>query len=325
MFFSPATWSRYREELLPYWRRIAAVNDFYGADPAGPRSFDEFPPTYRPGEVFTDHWGCVWENITPGMQGIISHHPLGDWAAWSSYQAPDPLQWAEYVPRDWAGLQRNIQENQQRKYLSGPGERFWERVHFVRGYQATMLDLADDSSRITRLIDLVLEYNFKLIDHALTYDVDGLGFGDDWGEQNRLMVSPEMWRRYFKPGYREMFQRVRRAGKQVFFHTDGHLLPVIPDLIECGVTILNVQFGGNGIDRVAELCRGRVCVAIDLDRQWVMPYGTPEDVKAHVRQVVAKLDNGHGGVILWGDVYPDTPLANIRAFCEVFEELRAGA
>ena len=322
-YFSAATWQKYREALEPIAARMA--NDFVAYP--GPRTdYDAMPPTYRKGEVYTDLWGCVWENCADGMEGIITHHPFADdWTRFELYLPPDPLTTADKVP--WnrqefeAQLQRNVRAG---KFIMAGWERFWERVHFLRGYEPTMIDLALNEPKLRKLIQMVVDWDVRSVCKYLQYDeVDCIVFGDDLGEQTRLMVSAEMWREFFLEGYRTMFQEVKKAGRYVYFHTDGYLLPVIPDLIEAGADVINLQVRPNGIDSIREAYLDRVCVSVDIDRQRIMPWGTPEDVKAHIRQIYGLMRGAKGGLWVKMDVYPDTPLKNVIAMREVFDELRA--
>lgn len=320
--FSCATWQKYRESLEPIAARMA--NDFSAY--AGPRTnYDEMPPSYRAGDIFTDAWGCVWDCKVDGLEGIISHHPLADdWAGFDQFRTPDPLRTVDKVawnPQAYEkGLVRNVAAG---KFIVGGWDRFWERVHFLRGYENTMMDMALEDPRLSQLIEMIVEYNIASIQKFLQYsEVDCIAFGDDWGEQNRLMVSTEMWRHYFFDGYRRMFQAVKAAGRYVYFHTDGYLLPIIPDLIEAGADIINLQSRPNGIQQIHDACCNKVCVSVDIDRQHYMPFGTPEELKAHIREIDTVMQAKLGGVWVKMDIYPDTPLANIEAMCEVFDELR---
>ncbi len=319
--FSPATWQRYREALEPIAARMP--NDF--GVYAGPRrDYDQMPPTYRKGDIYTDPWGCVWECRVDGMQGIIRRHPLEDWSGFDAYHFPDPAQTADLAPWDRASFEDGLKALAGAgKYILTGGERLWERLHFLRGYQNTMLDLADGEPRLRKLIDRIVDYNLWAIQKYLQYpEVDCIAFGDDWGEQHRLMVSPRMWREYFFPGYRAMFQAVKQSGRAVYFHTDGYLIPIVPDLIEAGADIINLQYRPNGLSAIHEVCFGKVCVSVDIDRQYVMPWGTPDEMKGHIREIYQTMEGWRGGLWVKMDVYPDTPLENIQAMCEVFEELR---
>ena len=116
-----------------------------------------------------------------------------------------------------------------------------------------------------------------------------------------------------KPAYAKLFAQVRSAGAKVYLHTDGYILDIIPDLIECGVTILNPQDLVNGLDQLAETAKGRVHIDLDIDRQSVTVFGTPLEIDAHIRRCVETLGSRDGGLSLVYGAYPGTPPENVAA------------
>ena len=105
-------------------------------------------------------------------------------------------------------------------------------------------------------------------------------------------------------------------------HTDGHIVPIIKDLIECGVSVLNPQIGANGLDNLVRECKGKVCVSLDLDRQ-SFPFWGPAEIDAHVHEAVDKLGSPQGGLWLSAECGPDVPIDNIEAICQALEKYRA--
>lgn len=104
-------------------------------------------------------------------------------------------------------------------------------------------------------------------------------------------------------------------------HTDGHIWEIIPDLIECGVNVVNPQVRANGLENLARVCKGKVCVNLDLDRQ-MFPFGTPADIDAHVREAVETLGSPEGGLWLQAEIGPDVPLENVEAIAAALEKYR---
>ena len=102
-------------------------------------------------------------------------------------------------------------------------------------------------------------------------------------------------------------------------HSDEQIYPIILDLIECGVNIINPQFRANGLDNLVKTCKGKVCVNLDLDRQ-MFPFCTPEDIDDHIREAVEKLGSPEGGLMLLAECAPDVPLENIEAICSSLEK-----
>ena len=117
-----------------------------------------------------------------------------------------------------------------------------------------------------------------------------------------------------------MFDKVTSAGMHVHFHSDGFIVDIIPDLIDLGARVINCQANVIGLDVLKKKFAGSVCFRTDLDRQKIVPFGTPAEVKRHVRDVFDHLGTSKGGLIACGEIGPDTPLENIAAMYEAFME-----
>ncbi len=286
----PATWKKYREDLEEIVIRHPLI---FGEYKKGSRNFDEFRGLYREG-THTDEWGCVWKNIRGGLDAIVVHHPLSSWDAFESYTPPEP---GEGLPHGF----------------------MFQRLYYLRGFENLMMDFVDEPPQLHRLIDMVLSYNLAVVRKWVARKPKMVHFGDDLGMQDRLPMSPEHFRKYLKPCYAQIFGMCRDAGIHVYFHSDGHILEVIDDLIECGVTVINPQIRANTLDGLVEVCKGKVCVNLDLDRQ-LFPFCTPKDIDEHIREAVAKLGSKQGGLMLVAECEPDVPLENIEAICQALEK-----
>jgi len=182
------------------------------------------------------------------------------------------------------------------------------------------MDITSESPELSVLLDKLLKHKFDFIKQWLDLDIDGVIFYDDWGTNHRLMIRPLLWRKYFKPCYKKMFELVHKADKHVFFHSDGNVLDIIPDLIEIGVDALNVQVSLIGIDVLSERFGGKICFLSDIDRQRLLPFGTPKEIERHVKHIIRKLGNFNGGLIAWGEINVDVPLENAKAMLRAFNK-----
>jgi len=137
---------------------------------------------------------------------------------------------------------------------------------------------------------------------------------DDWGTQRSLIISPEMWRKLFKPLYAEYVSILHSRGKYAFFHTDGNVESIFGDFIEIGFDAVNSQLFCMNIEALASAYKGRITFWGEIDRQWVLPFGTPSDVRQAVMRVRRALDDGSGGVIAqceWGIRDPAENIATV--------------
>jgi hypothetical protein len=118
-----------------------------------------------------------------------------------------------------------------------------------------------------------------------------------------------------------MFSKVKAAGLDVWFHSDGNIIDILPDLIELGVDVLNCQSSVMEMGRLREFA-GEVCFRTDVDRQQVLPYVSPAGVRAFIDQLFHDLGTADGGIVACGEISEDVPLENIRAMYDAFLEFK---
>lgn len=317
----PATWRKHRKNLEEIVLRHPKIFPDYKE---GSIDFDIIDnPTYRRGKV-TDSWGCVWENIEEGLDGLVVGHPLDDWEKLDTYTPPDPITQEERggIP-DWEKRREWIKElkSQGRLARGGlPHGFMYMRLYYLRGFENLMIDIALDDPRLERLINMVLDYNIRFINKWLELGIDIMDFGDDLGNQDRLPISPEKFRRYLKPCYKKMFSLCREKNVYVYLHSDGHILEIIDDLIECGINVINPQVRANTIEGLEKVAKGKVCIDLDLDRQ-LFPFATPKEIREHIETAVERLNSPNGGLMLIAECEPDVPLENIEAICDTLEDI----
>jgi hypothetical protein len=257
-----------------------------------------------------DSWGVRWESERDGILGLPVGHPLEDWGEFNSYEPPDPNRLEFRAPSS---------PRVDQGYLLAWGGNLFERAQWLRGYEGLLMDIAEGSGRVRDLLDMIVCHNLALIARWEGCDIDGVEFWDDWGTQDALMIAPSDWRKLFRPRYAEIFDAVHALGFDVHFHSDGQILDIVDDLMEIGADVMNCQIAVMDRARFDSLVRGRICLRSDLDRQHVLPHGVPEEVRLHVRDVVARF-NKNGGVIGCGEIGPDVPLANVEAMFAAFQE-----
>lgn len=280
----------------------------------GMPKIEHLPLEYRSG-TNTDGWGVTWENDRDGMLGIPVGHPLADWSAFGRW-SPPPNPDGEWL----AGFQKGLEESGHGHYAMLGGTNLFERMQWLRGYENLMCDLALDAEEAYLLRDRIVDHTLEYILEAVKTDADGFHFGDDWGTQLSLITSPSTWRRFFKPAYARMFEPCRAAGKDVHFHSDGVTREIMRDLVDVGVNVLNVQHTIMDIREIASEFGGKVAFRSDLDRQHILPHGTRDEIRAHVKQVAEALGSRGGGLIGHGEIAPDVPLENIRTMLEAWRE-----
>lgn len=309
----PGTWQKYREKMEELVMRHPIL---FSVHEKGSKDFDALPDIYREGE-YTDEWGCIWENVQDGLMGQVVVHPLSDWNRFREYEAPEPL-----ASSDWEAMRKQFEEDRKGGNLArGRGEGMFHRLCFLRGFENLMIDIATDAPALHELIEMILQYNVRQVAKSLEAGAEVIHFGDDLGIQNRLPMSPEHFRRYLGPCYAQIFGACRRSGAHVYLHTDGHIVEIMEDLIEYGVTILNPEDDPNGLDAIAATCKGKVCVDLTFAQQY-FPFLTPREIFDYFEEVVVKLGAEEGGLMGYVEIDPDVPLENVEAIFQAVESYR---
>lgn len=272
----------------------------------------------------TDEWGTRWEYRIFGIWGHPVEWPLNDWTNLATYSPPLPPP-AE-GPAVEAAREAAARHKERYYLLAGGGPGLLEKLISLRRFEEVLMDIALDTPEINRLTDLLAEHAAGWVKRALAEEADGVIFGDDFGAENAPLVSPERWRRFFKPRYAALFEPIRRAGKHLFFHSCGQLGPLIEDLRELGVHALWPQLPAYDLPSLAQRCR-RIGLALELhpDRGELMQRGTPRQVRDYVHRLVELFGTWAGGSWLYLEVDPHFPWPNVVALFETAMELRSQA
>ena len=270
--------------------------------------------------TYVDEWGCVWECAEDGVVGEVKGPPLTDWSGLTKLKPP-----VEIIEKaDWDLLNRtqeaNLNSSNPKFMIGGTTIRPFERMQFLRGSENLYMDLGLMDSSVLKLRDMLHEFFMDELSCWVKTDCDGLGFMDDWGSQNSLLISPDLWQRVFKPLYKDYCDLIHSAGKKVFFHSDGHITSIYEHLVDIGVDAINSQLFCMDINELARQFKGQITFWGEIDRQNILPFGTTEDVRNAVRSVRSAFDDGNGGVIAQCEWGAQVPIDNIRTVFETWDE-----
>ncbi len=279
-----------------------------------------------PHSNYIDDWGSGSKEIAPG-QWFPGVHPLSEADAidaLETYPWPD-MNDPQRVAHVRAHAQR-LRAEDQFAILATPWLLFpLERAFAMQGMDKFLLNLALIPDFAQALLRKNLELCQTLMGHfleALGDNVDMIKIGDDLGTQDRLLISPKMYRRLLKPIHAEYIAFIKqRTHAKVFFHTDGDVFDLLEDFIEIGVDVLNpIQTSAGRMANLAELKRrtaGRLVLCGGIDTQHFLPYATPQEVYAETRRVIETLAPG-GGYMLAAvhTIMEGTPPENILAMVE---------
>ena len=251
---------------------------------------------------------------------VDSEAPLADWKALDTYQPPDINKTSRYRGwRDWDRIKIDLEDEEKRGLVRrGHGENLFDLLCQLRGFENLMVDIATDDPHLPRLINMVTEYKMRLVQKWLSIgvDIDIISFHTDIAMQDRLMISPAKFRKYIKPMFKQIFLPIRSAGVHVHLSSDGRMLEIVDDLIECGVSMHGPQTEANTLEGIERFYKGKICINLDFDRQR-LPFYRPSDIKDRMREAVERLSLPEGGLMVFCYVNDtNTPLKNIEAMCE---------
>ncbi len=271
------------------------------------------------GQTYTDEWGVTWRNApyqTKFGQGYYTEmvaHPLADDQAIDSYHPPDPNR-----PELYLEAERAIKAYKDEYWLVGVTvTTIFETAWALRGYEKTLIDLALNPDLIEKLFDIPFNYHLTAAKKLVEMGVDMIWIGDDVGAQNSMLISPETWRRFLKPRLATFISTLKSINPavKIAYHSDGDISPIIPDLIEIGLDILNpIQPRSMNPEKIKKSYGDKLCFWGSIDEQYTLPFGTPAEVEA---EVIARLKTlGKNGGLILGPTHHvqlDTPLENFWA------------
>jgi len=299
--------------------RVVPYDIFIGYQPP------DRTPRINPVEVlmrdaqWEDEWGTRWGHAFGGVGASPVDYPLADWSQLDEYLArrvPDPR-----AAGRLDAAAKVLQMHGRDRYCFGTIHlTLFERFHALRGMANVFTDFYTNEREVRRLLDAIAAYTTELVRRFGELGCDGVFLTDDWGSQTALMISPAMWREFFKPHYEAIFAEAHRCGMDVIFHSCGNVTAVVGDLIDAGMDVLDpVQPGAMDVAELARRFGGKVsfCGAIDL--QQLLSQGTPQQVRDEVRRLVELLGRPYGGgyVIAPANVLtPEIPLENLEALFE---------
>ena len=174
----------------------------------------------------------------------------------------------------------------------------------LAGFGNVLEGLCADPGGVGKLADTVFGFEEELIGLAAGRGFDAIGFFDDWGTQQSLIISPEMWRQAFKPRYKKQFDLAHGGGMDVFFHSCGNIIDIIGDLVEIGADVLNIsQPNLFDIEKLGREFGGKVCFMCPVSYQTTSISGTKEEIYSDVKTLVDNLGRYNGGLIGYVEEY----------------------
>ncbi len=281
---------------VPYSFIQPLESDFVELAMAAVASGDAGMASVPQGELVFDKWG-VGQRSTGRHWAHSEVHPLADLSALESYRFPEPM------PPERVALARALTDagNEAGKYVVGADPVMTiERLRDLMGFDNLMISLYAARERFGKLLNKLADMTVEVVQsYAQMGGVHGFMTWEDWGLQTTLQIRPEQWREIFKPHYARIVEETHRAGMHYIFHCCGYITDIIPDMIEIGVDVLQLdQPRLMGIERLANEFGGKICFWNTVDIQWSpVPEVSLEELRADVKNLIEQFGRFRGGFI----------------------------
>jgi uroporphyrinogen decarboxylase len=268
----------------------------------------------RPG-VQVDEFGVQWDRTVDTDIGTVCNTPVTP-ENLPRYPFPDPA-----APERFALFPARLKERGERFAIATIAFTLFERAWTLVGMENVLMAMIADKPFANALFDRILEHQVAVTRAALAFDIDGMRFGDDWGQQRGLIMGPALWREFIKPRIARLYGMVKSRGRRVFIHSCGNITEIFPDLVEIGVDVFN-PFQPEVMD-VEEMKRrhgDRLTFFGGISTQKTLPSGSVAQVKEEVRRLIDRIGKSGGYIAAPAhDIPKDARPENIAAMMEVLK------
>jgi uroporphyrinogen decarboxylase len=247
-----------------------------------------------------DEWHNVWKCLPNTKQGEVIEGVIKDWSDVETYVMP-----RLDLPVRYDKARETFAANPDKYHLGHlPGFPF-AIMRYMRGVETFLADVLLHPDEVNALQRKVVDLLKRCIDQWATTDCDGIHFCEDWGTQERLLVSPKLWHEMFEWGFKEIVGHARERGIDISMHSCGYIKDIIPSLVDIGIKVLQLdQPTLSGLDFLAETCHGKTAIWSPVDIQRDLPTGNESYIRERARELIDKLGSNGGGFIArsYGDV-----------------------
>lgn len=194
---------------------------------------------------------------------------------------------------------------------------YFERLWYLRGMENALTDFYLYPEEIHRLFRKLTQFYLRIMERAKEeLDVDGFFVSDDIGTQKAPFFSLDIFREFFKPYYAQLFRKAHELGTHFWLHSCGNIDLFLPDLIEIGLDVIHpIQKNTMDEGEIAKKYGDRICILSGIDVQYLMAFGTREEVKEEVDFLIRTYDRPEGRLMMTmgNGSTPDWKIENLEA------------
>ena len=264
-------------------------------------------------DTWQDEFGVQWDRSVDRDIGNVCNCIIPE-RNLDGVELADP-----HAPEKWEGFAERVAAAPDKFVQFGIGFSLFERAWTMRGMANLFEDMMEAPDFVDALLDAICDYNVALVEHAVQYDIDAVHFGDDWGAQRGLLMGPKLWERFLEPRLARQYAAGKDAGKFVTIHSCGKVQELFPQLIDIGLDCFN-PFQPEVMDpyEMKRKYGDRLSFWGGVSTQRLLPYGTPDEVRAEVKRLIAEVGKNGGYICapahsIPGDAKPENIMAMIEA------------
>jgi len=289
---------------------VGIANSFYASDK----------------KEYVCEWGIKWKQVEyitrfgKGYYTEIAEHPLKDENKIKDYTPPSPYREELYHPFE------NVVKTYGKKYciMGVTVCTIFEAAWYLRGMDRLMIDMVENEEFANYIFDIPFKFHLEAAKRLARMGADVIWLGDDVGTQRDMLISPSLWRKYLKPRMAKICDELKRINPnlKIAYHSDGNIYPIIDELIEIGIDVLNpVQPRTMDPYLLKKRYGKKLSFWGTIDEQYTLPFGTREEVKREVLERIKTMAPGGGFIISpTHHVQLDTPLENFLTFLNTAKE-----
>ena len=266
---------------------------------------------------YRDEFGVVWDRTKDADIGFI-HDFIVTPENLKSHRFPDPTD-----PRCYAHLPEALDANPGQFMRATIGFSLFERAWTLRGMEHLLMDFVERPEFVNEFLDLITGWVLAVVREYNKYSkIDAIYFGDDWGQQQGLIMGPRIWREFLRPRLARIYAEVKGSGKFVMIHSCGDIQEIIPDLIEIGLDVLNpFQPEVMDVHEMKKLYGDRLSFYGGISLQKTLSFGTTEDVCNEVIDRLRTIGKDGGYICNACHAIPrDVPAENIDMLIRTLRE-----
>ena len=267
-----------------------------------------------------DQWGTTWEYKIYGRIGQPKEYPLADLSNLDEYEFP-PIPLTDPAARE--ALRKHVRSDGRTYPIFYSIAGLFYVLSALRPMEDVLADIAAQDPRIEKLADMLTDRFTKEAGYAIKAGVDGISIGDDFGTQNALIMSRKMWRRFFFPRLKRIFDVSKDAGMKCNFHSCGQVWELMDDFKEMGADSIWPQLPLYNYSELAKKLKAlKMALCMHIDRGDLMLKGTPEQIKIEVERIFKAFRPDLGGSWFYFEVDQDFPFENIKTLADAINEYR---